>query len=271
MGVTSVGSEFLVNTTTVGNQDTSQITTLANGGFVVTWLDLSQTGADTSGNALRAEAFDAGGTPVGAEILVNTTTAGTVFSEQITDLSGGGFAVAWTDTSASGGDISGLAVRAQVFTATCTPVGTEILVNTATTGNQTDEQITALSNGGFVVTWDDYSGTGGDTSAGAVRAQVFTATGARVGTEMLVNTSTLNDQSSSQITALSNGAFAVTWTDGSQSGGDTSGNAVRGQIFTTAAEPTLWHLGGTTVFTEQSAVTAAPGLVLADADSPSLA
>jgi hypothetical protein len=35
---------------------------------------------------------------------------------------------------------------------TATPVGSEILVNTATAGFQGLQQITALSNGGFVVT-----------------------------------------------------------------------------------------------------------------------
>ena len=36
-------------------------------------------------------------------------------------------------------------------------MGSEILVNTATAGNQQLPQITALSNGGFVVTWKDDS------------------------------------------------------------------------------------------------------------------
>ena len=43
-------------------------------------------------------------------------------------------------------------------------VGGEILVNTATAGLQESPQITALANGGFVVTWYDGSqGVGGAT------------------------------------------------------------------------------------------------------------
>ena len=46
-------------------------------------------------------------------------------------------------------------------------------------------QITALSNGGFVVTWQDPSqgvgGATGDSSGTAVKAQVFAADGTRVG------------------------------------------------------------------------------------------
>ena len=53
------------------------------------------------------------------------------------------------------GDNSGLAVKAQVFDAGGAAVGSEILVNTATANSQYNPQITALSNGGFVVTWQD--------------------------------------------------------------------------------------------------------------------
>ena len=80
-------------------------------------------------------------------------------------------------------------------------------------------QITALSNGGFVVTWRDNSlgvgGATGDSSSSAVKAQVFAADGTRVGSELLVNTATANDQDDPQITALANGGFVVTWEDGS--------------------------------------------------------
>jgi hypothetical protein len=49
---------------------------------------------------------------------------------------------------------------------TVSKLGSEILVNTATAGSQSDQQITALSNGGFVVTWqDDSQGVGGTTGA----------------------------------------------------------------------------------------------------------
>jgi hypothetical protein len=232
--VVRTGGEILVNTTTNGYQGQPRITSLSNGGFVVTWTDESVSGGDTSGLAVRAQVFTAAGAMIGTEILVNTATNSDQVVPQITALSNGGFVVTWTDFSESGGDTSVSAVRAQVFTAAGAMVGTEILVNTATANHQANPQITALSNGGFVVTWADYSGTAPDTSRTAVRAQVFTAAGAMVGTEILVNTATANNQSQQQITALSNGGFVVTWTDESVSGGDTSGFAVRAQVFTAA-------------------------------------
>ena len=51
-------------------------------------------------------------------------------------------------------------------------VGTEILVNTTTSNSQIYPEITALSNGGFVVTWADRSGADGDTGWG-IRARIY--------------------------------------------------------------------------------------------------
>jgi hypothetical protein len=246
-GGTPVGSEILVNSATNNGQYLQQITALQNGGFVVTWQDDSQgvggaTG-DTSDTAIKAQVFAAGGTPVGPEILVNSATAGSQSSPLITALQNGGFVVTWQDDSqgvgGATGDTSDVAVKAQVFTAGGTPVGSEILVNSAIDSNQVRPQITALQNGGFVVTWNDFSGgiggAGGDTSDAAVKAQVFTAGGTPVGSEILVNSAIDSNQVSPQITALLNGHFVATWTDYSLgvggAGGDTSGSAVKAQVF----------------------------------------
>ena len=249
----AVGSEILVNTATIADQNNEQVTALSNGGFVVTWGDSSQgaggASGDASSRAVKAQVFAAGGTAVGSEILVNTATAGSQDVPEITALSNGGFVVTWQDFSqgvgGTSGDADGYAVKAQVFAADGAAVGSELLVNTATAGNQDNSQITALSNGGFVVTWKDESlgagGAGGDTSGAAVKAQVFAAGGAAVGGEILVNTATAGSQDVPQIAALSNGGFVVTWADLSQgvggAGGDASWSAVKAQVFAADGTP----------------------------------
>jgi Ca2+-binding RTX toxin-like protein len=218
------GSEILVNTAIASHQEVPLVTTLSNGGFVVVWLDHSQgnggaTG-DNSGRAVKAQLFDATGAKSGSEILVNTSVADSQFDQQTAALSNGGFVVTWTDNSffGGGGDADSRAVRAQVFATDGSKTGTEILVNTATVSLQDQSRVTALSNGGFVVTWHDMSqgvgGATGDTSSGAIKAQVFTAAGAKVGSEILVNTSTALNQSAPVITELAGDRFVITWTDG---------------------------------------------------------
>ena len=92
-----------------------------------------------------------------------------------------------------------------------------------------------LFRSGFVVTWDDYShgvgGATGDDSGFALKAQVFAANGAKIGPELLVNTTTLDNQDHSQITALPNGGFAVVWHDDSSGGATDRGPAVKAQVF----------------------------------------
>ncbi len=62
-------------------------------------------------------------------------------------------------------------------------VGTEFLVNTETADGQGNPTITGLTNGGFVVTWQDNSRTLGDNDATSIKAQLFSASGAKLGTE----------------------------------------------------------------------------------------
>ena len=133
--------------------------------------------------------FAADGTRVGSEFLVNTATASaTRYSADhgaVERRLRGDVAGLQRGRWRRDGGQQQLAVKAQVFHADGTRVGSEILVNTATANNQDDPQITALSNGGFVVTWSDKSlgvgGATGDNSGTAVKAQVFLADGTRVG------------------------------------------------------------------------------------------
>ena len=104
------GAEFLVNTTTQGYQIDPSITALADGRFVVAWMDNSQTGGDTSLSAVRAQVFNADGSYSGAEFLVNTITLNDQAEPGITALADGRFVVAWTNYNSVSSD-----VRAQIF------------------------------------------------------------------------------------------------------------------------------------------------------------
>lgn len=214
--------EILVNTATANNQSGGNIALLPGGGFVVVWSDGSMTGADTSSFAVRGQRFDANGNPVGGEFLVNSTVAGNQSGPTVATLSSGRFVVTWSDASATGGDTSGIAVRGQIFEADGTPVGAEFLINTATANNQSVPAIAELSGGGFVVTWLDNSGVGGDTSGTAVKAQIFDAAGAPVGGEFLANTTTVGSQGGSglHVIGLAGGGFAMAYSTTTAIGGE---------------------------------------------------
>jgi hypothetical protein len=223
------GNEFRVNSQTNGAQVTPAITALANGGFVVAWADESGTMGDSSEQSIKAQLYNASGSAVGSEFLVNTQTSGFQTGPRITGLTNGGFVVAWTDNSGLG-DGSGASVQAQLFDAAGNRIGTEFRVNTSTTSTQGASGIAALTNGGFVVTWPDFSGTLGDSSI-SVKGQIYDSSGAKVGGEFLVNTQTAGAQEAPRVTGMASGGFVITWDDASGTLGDSSGGSVKAQIF----------------------------------------
>jgi len=237
MTAAPVGSEFVVNSATAGKQISPSVTALGTG-FLVTWTDMEPGGGDTSLSAVRGQIFDANRNPVGSAFLVNTETNLEQTNSSVVALSNGNFVVVWEDTSGTLGDaFPSRAVHAKVFNTTGSVVADEFLVNTTTSGNQTQPNVTSLSGGGFVVTWRDESATGDDTSLSAVRAKIYNNTGGLVLDEFLVNTSTLNDQQRPDVTALSDGGFVIVWQDDSKAGADTDGTAIFGQRYTAAGAP----------------------------------
>src|SRR5258708_6978084 len=95
-----------------------------------------------------------------------------------------------------------------------TPVqwGTEFLVNTTTTGNQSAPTVAALTNGRFVEMWGDDSHVGTDFSGEGVRGQIFNADGSKAGAEFQVNTNSMDlisDQNNPAVTPLADGGFVA--------------------------------------------------------------
>ncbi|WP_157218518.1 beta strand repeat-containing protein [Flavisphingomonas formosensis] len=229
-----IGGEFRVNTQTVNSQDSSAVAALASGGFVVTWTDNSGVGGDPSSSGIKAQIFDANGIAVGSEFLVNQTTDGAQKMPSVAALSSGGFVVTWTDNSLQGGDTSVSSVKAQLYDASGAKVGSEFLVNTNTANGQDTPVVASLSGGGFVVSWHDSSQIGGDPNKDAVKAQIYDASGARVGSEFLVNTQTASNQQQETITGLASGGFVVAWADASGKGGDADNYGIKFQIYDAA-------------------------------------
>ena len=216
---TAVGSEFRVNTFTTSDQSYSSVTALADGGFVVTW---SSYGQDGSGYGIYGQRYAADGTAVGSEFRVNTFTTNDQVYSSVTALADGGFVVTW---SSDGQDGSGYGIYGQRYAADGTPVGSEFRVNTYTTNDQAYSSVTALADGGFVVTW---SSNGQDGSGYGIYGQRYAADGTAVGSEFRVNTFTTSDQVYSSVTALADGGFVVTW---SSTGQDGSGYGIYGQRY----------------------------------------
>ena len=208
---TPTGPEIHISTTASGNQLSSSVVHMADGGFVVTWASDGNTSQDSDGFGIIGQRFDATGAKVGGEFGVNTQTAGTEDQPTVTSLAGGGFVVAW-----NGPNTDGLGVFAQVFDANSHPVGNQFEVNTTTAGDQSTVALSGLQDGGFIAVWQSSPNDGNpfdgqDGWSGGIYAQQFDADGNKVGTEFGVNTTTSFDQINPAVTTLTDGSYVVTW------------------------------------------------------------
>lgn len=169
-------------------------------------------------------------TPWAGGTLVNAVVTGPQSGPDIVALAGGRYAIAYRDASGEGSDPD-IGLRVQIFDPDGSRVSAAIEVNTATTGTQEALRLAATDDGGFVAVWTDGSvgaNTAGDDASGtAIRFQRFTADGLADGGEMLVNGITASGQSQPDVLILPNGQIVVSYMDGSQSGGDTLGTAMR--------------------------------------------
>jgi Ca2+-binding RTX toxin-like protein len=222
-----VGSPLVANTGVAGFQGEARVAALSDGGFVVAWTSYIASGADASGQSVRAQVFNASGSLRGTELLLNTTTLGDQSSASLTALAGGGFMAAWVDTSATGVDTDLSAVRAQVFAADGSKLGAELLVNSSTAMSQFAPQLITLGDGRLVATWTSGSAVAPDTLGFAVHGQLMLPNGNKVGSEFVLNTATAGHQMLSCLTALPSGGFVAVWSDASQPGMQ----ALRGQVF----------------------------------------
>jgi hypothetical protein len=188
-------------------------------------------GGDPSEKDVRGQLFNPDGSRSGAEFVVNTSRDVFQAYPSIAALGDGRFVVTWTDDSLTGNDGSIAGIRAQVFNADGSKTGAEFTVNTTTFNDQFRPAVTALANGNIAICWTDFSGSPDDDQGLAVRMQVIDPTGKTVGPEVLVNTYASGNQFQNTIAALADGRFVVAWMDTGGNPGDTSGQAVRAQVF----------------------------------------
>lgn len=260
-------SEFLVHSASASIQDWSNVAMADDGKFVVTWSD-NQSGTyevymrlfDFDGNALTAETqvstlsgaqdfhsvdfaadgsfvvsfysanadnvyfqrFNATGSAVGSNTIVNTTTANIQNSPDVAVADDGRFIVVWESLNQDG---SGYGVYGQRFNASGVAQGSEFQVNTTTLNNQWSATVAMDASANFVVAWESQ---GQDGSGYGIYAQRYDASGAALGGEIAVNTTTSLDQRYEHIDLNGNGDFVISWHSSNQDG---SGLGVYAQQF----------------------------------------
>ena len=266
-----IGSEFRVNTYTTSLQGVSDVTSAANGSFVVVWHSYGQ---DGSGFGIFGQRHDSLGQRVGGEFQVNTFTPQSQTTPAIASADDGSFVVVWESL-----DGSFYGVFGQRFDASGAPVGSELQVNTSTYLQQVQPDVAVSDDGDFTVVWfsehnqanrwevmgQRYDGSGNPVggefqissattisdfdpaisylpdgfavvwakgSSSDIMGRLYDASGSPIGGEFLVNTATTGTQSTPAIAADEDGDFVVVWESG-----NLSGTGIYGRRFDSSGEP----------------------------------
>jgi Ca2+-binding RTX toxin-like protein len=201
--LSTVPTEFRVNSTTRGNQNAPTITGLTDGGYVASWVFEHADGS----RGIYLQRYDAQGLAVNGEIRASTnvfTTGLNPLDPSITGLDGGGFVVVWTEINTL---TMGYDIFAQRYAADGAAAGAQFVVNSSPSNEQ--PAVAALANGGFVVSW---IGVNALAMGYDIFARSFNAQGVATGEESVVNTITDGFQNAPMIAALVGGGFVVSWT-----------------------------------------------------------
>ncbi|MBM4352932.1 MAG: hypothetical protein FJ109_03905 [Deltaproteobacteria bacterium] len=202
-----LGPEFQVNSLANGSEMAPAVASLANGGFVVTYVS----GLDGDGTGIAGQVFDAQGAKQGAEFQVNGFAKGVQQGPDVVGLAGGGFAVAWYGCTALFDCGNGnREISARFFAASGVPAGTDILVNTWTENKQWEVAISRTGDSELVVAWGGSMHQDGSFSG--IFGQLLNGDGSMKGTEFQVNDYTPKNQSAPSVASIGNGGFVATWT-----------------------------------------------------------
>ena len=142
------GAELQVNTYTTGTQTGPSADMLADGSFVVSWVDQSPADHDR----VRGRRYDSAGAPVSGELQLQQSTTGSKDDSAVALMPDGGFVAAWPS--------GGLVLNAGIFDSAGVPVTGDFQVSDPHPNfpyRHIQPALLVQDNGDFVVAWSaDY-------------------------------------------------------------------------------------------------------------------
>ncbi len=206
-----LGASFKVNTSDTLNQAYPDIASDANGNFVIVW---EQQIYPDSTYDIYAQLYNADGTPIGSNFLVNTYTTSDQWKPAVSMNEVGDFAVGWASKEQDG---SQWGIYIQRYNADGTTFGSERRVNTYTPQYQRDVDVALNNNNMLVVVWQ--SGPGPiDGSDYGVYAKMYNSSGDTLWDDILVNDYIPDDQRRPYVDLDDHNHFLVVWKSNLQDG-----------------------------------------------------
>ena len=216
------GDEFIVNSTTTGNQTVPSGVDIVNftsddpagpaidtddaGNYVIVWTDEY----DGDGSGIFARGFTADGIGLFAQMQVNVGITGVQENPHVAVDADGDFVVTW-ESDPTG---SNLEIFASGFTADGSPRFAEFKVNTIIADKDEHPRLDMMDNGDFIIAWD--SGIDDQTpGTKEVHFRRFLADSTPVdGADVIANWWTRGNQRFPDPSFDSDGNFVITWQSG---------------------------------------------------------
>jgi Tol biopolymer transport system component len=204
-----LGSEFRVNTTTVGNQSNPTVAMRSNGSFVISWV-----GDDGDGTGIFAKKYNSNGAVIDTEFLVNSNTTNSQTTPSLAiNNTNGNFVITW-DSFTTDGDENG--IFAKTFDSLGNTLVDDFPINSYTTGKQITPKVAADNNDNFVVTWNS-NGQDGDSEGIFIKKFTMTSNTSISG-EFQVNSYTTSSQINPTIAMKADSNFIISWQSSGQDG-----------------------------------------------------
>ncbi len=176
------GTEFQVNSFTLGSQSDPAVCCQPDGDFTVAWTVNGP--VLTIFDHIDAQRFASSGAPLGTEFQVSAFTTDFGFNPDICCSDAGDFVVVWDAFYG----FSDLRIKGQRFNSAAVRQGTEFQVNTYTSTFAFDPGVCCNAAGDFVVAWSEVRSDFPFDSD--VFGRRYASGGATIGTEFQVNTYT---------------------------------------------------------------------------------
>jgi len=203
-GVALEENERQANSYVSSYQVYPSVAALSDGGFVITWASWNQ---DGSNYGIFGQMYHADGTANGNEFPVNTYTLNEQNEPSVAGFARGGFVVTWHSPTEDG---SGRAIFARLYDADGMG-GTAFEVASydyLSFQSNSPPSVSALSDGGFVVTWVT---KGGDSQGYEIYGRVYDEQGIAPDVPFPVNVSANPGRGYPSVAGLADGGFVVAW------------------------------------------------------------
>lgn len=191
-----------INTTKTRPQRLPSVAVDGDGAYLVTWQSQHQDGYSWG---IYRQAYDAAGTPVGGEVIVNHRVEGPQTAPTASGNTNGNAVVVWLGNSATHQP----SIFAHLFDLPNIEIAGEMIL-TSYVGLESGSPAAAMDyRRQSVVAWESYAEDG---SGVGVFAQLLSETGAPVGNRFLVNQNiTLGNQGAPAVARASSGEFVIAW------------------------------------------------------------